>query len=152
MPYLFSFGSNHVDQLGDRIGREVVGEAAYLPDYQRVFRGWSRNWQGGVASMDPEDGSTVYGYIEEVTNRELRGLDRYEGRDYDRTPIVVFTEDGEEVDAIAYISSRDDFNEPTREYLEAIARTIRPFWQGARGRRVTWKDIKVIRPRRRRRR
>ena len=71
MTYLFNYGSNNLEQLSDRLGYKIDGEAAYLPKHGRVFRGWSRNWGGGVASITKDANRTVYGYIAEVTSLGL---------------------------------------------------------------------------------
>jgi hypothetical protein len=54
--YLFSYGSNHPDQLADRLERVVRGYGASLHGYRRVFRGHSQLWGGGVASLRKASG------------------------------------------------------------------------------------------------
>lgn len=147
--YLFCYGSNSTRQLEDRLGipggsRGSV-QGAYAPDYQRVFRGMSRTWGGGTASLKKKKGATTYGLIVELSPRDLKVLDRYEGVHsgvYKRQKMIVYTQEGEPVEAIAYVSLKKDFNPPTEEYLDAVARTISRFWEGENG-PVTADDIPI---------
>jgi len=147
--YLFCYGSNNTAQLEDRLGipggsRGVV-QGAYAPDYQRVFRGMSRNWGGGTASLKKKKGATTYGLVVELLPQDLDKLDRYEGVRsgvYKRQKIPVYTQDDEQLEAIAYVSLKKEFNPPTEEYLEAVADTISMFWEGSNG-PVTADDIPI---------
>jgi len=142
--YLFSYGSNSPRQLAERLGHAVTGRAAFVDDYLRAFRGWSQRWEGGVATLIPGRGKT-YGYIAEVTPADLAVLDRYEGvatGNYYRETMTVTTEDGDTVQAIAYLASSTEKNAPSRAYKRAVAETIGAFWQGSNG-PVTEEDITV---------
>ena len=149
--YLFSYGSNNPEQLSERLEYSVRGaQGAYADGWQRVFRGYSRNWGGGVASLLRKSGSTTYGYVAPVTAEDLDILDRYEGvrsGNYKRQQITVTTADGEEIRAVAYISRSREFNEPTKAYLRATAKTIGQFWSGSGG-PVKVSDIPIRNPKR----
>lgn len=130
MPLLFSYGSNNPTQLGERLGRPIKGTAAYLEGYSRVFRAWSKRWNGGVASLEPDPSRTTYGYVERVTEKELKILDGWE-RGYQRTPFQVQAASGDNWEtktAIAYVCLDKTYNKPSQEYLEAIVNTINSFW------------------------
>lgn len=131
--WLFSYGSNHPTQLVQRIGSVGAMRAAHAPDYKRVFRGFSTNWGGGVASLVRADGRPAYGYVADVTEDQLKKMDKYEGvasGKYRRARIPVLVDEATRpVDAIAYLSNSSDFNPPSREYLEAVAKTIGAFWK-----------------------
>ncbi len=137
MPLLFCYGSNNPAQLAARIGVSRAIYAAYSPSYKRVFRGWSNKWQGGVATLTPSLTRPAYGYVASVTSADLAKLDVFEGVQsghYERVliDVTVFKYKGipeSSQRAIAYIKYSDDFNRPSREYLEAIAKTIGTFWQ-----------------------
>lgn len=150
MPYLFSYGSNSPRQLGERLDKSIRGQPAYVEGYLRAFRGWSRKWQGGVATLikakDP-NGKT-YGYITKVTEADLDILDGYEGvpTNYRRKTLTVTTNEGDEVEAIAYIATSKDRNQPSNAYLDAVAETISSFWSEG-GRTITRKDITIRNPR-----
>lgn len=132
MAWLFSYGSNDPQQLGERLNREFVdGTGAWLEGYGRVFRGYSQRWGGGVASLDKDRSRNVYGWVTKVTNADLSTLDRFEGvasGNYRRITVHVKTLDGDEVDAIAYVSNSREFNKPSQAYLKAVVKTISSFW------------------------
>lgn len=141
---LFSYGSNGVEQLAERLGHPVETAPAYLRDYKRVFRGASRRWGGGgVAHLKKHRGGVVYGLVAIVTPADLDVLDRHEGVPtvYDRTQVTVHAPEAQP--AIAYV--RVDgalFNPPSRAYLEACAKTVGAYWRGAHG-RVTADDFEI---------
>jgi cation transport regulator ChaC len=142
--YLFSYGSNSPRQLAERLGHPVQGRAAFVEGYLRAFRGWSQRWEGGVATLIPGRGKT-YGYIAEVAPADLAVLDRYEGvatGNYYRETMTVTTDDGDTVQAIAYLASSTEKNAPSRAYKRAVAETIGAFWEGSNG-PVTEEDITV---------
>lgn len=142
--YLFSYGSNSPRQLAERLGHAVTGRAAFVDGYLRAFRGWSNRWEGGVATLIPGRGKT-YGYIAEVTPADLAVLDRYEGvatGNYRRQPLTATTNEGDVVEAIAYLASSTEKNAPSRAYKQAVAETISAFWAGSNG-PVTEDDITV---------
>lgn len=136
MPLLFSYGSNHPAQLTERIGPPKSIAPAVAPGHKRVFRGYSQNWGGGVASLAPSTSRPAYGYVAQVTEAQLREMDLYEGVSvgaYSRRKIKVIKVDPKtgkqsEVEAVAYIASSREFNKPSRKYLEAVLKTIRTFW------------------------
>ena len=141
--YLFSYGSNSPRQLAERLGHSVKGVGAYAPGMVRAFRGQSRPWGGGVATLICEVGGKAFGYIAEVTEADLAILDRYEGapRNYKQTRVDVVTEDGRKVKAMAYLATSTVKTPPSRAYLGAVAETINTFWSNSDGSVVTWHDI-----------
>lgn len=154
--WLFSYGSNHPEQLGSRIGRKVKGFPARLPGFHRVFRGFSRMWGCGVASLLKvnEPDAQVYGYVTQLSIEELESLDLWEGvasgegttsGAYRRQTFKVVAEiEGQEqyINAVAYVSTSNTFNEPSKEYLKAVVKTISPFWREG-GRKVKVSDIPI---------
>lgn len=144
MKYLFSYGSNHPAQLKERFGHPVITLPAVLSDYERVFRGHSRFWNGaGVASIEKKRGSRVYGIVCIVTKGDLEKMDRFEGVPfaYTREKIDVRV-NGAKMPAYVYVAKSREFNPPARDYLKAIARTINTYWRGANG-RVLPEDIPI---------
>lgn len=144
--WLFSYGSNSPSRLQSRLGHELDEvKAAYAPEYKRAFRGFSRTWGGGVATLIPRRGATTYGYIARVSDEDLRALDRFEGVAagvYKRDKITVETKTGP-VSAVVYLHTSRQFNEPTRDYLNAIVDTIRAFWFNKDGSTVQVSDIGI---------
>jgi gamma-glutamylcyclotransferase (GGCT)/AIG2-like uncharacterized protein YtfP len=96
---------------------------ATLPNYKLIFVGWSRQWRGGVASIKPLRGEKVPGAAYEISDIDLRRLDRYEGypQNHNRLKVTVFDEDGEPIEAVTYIKSgKVEETQPSREYLSVI--------------------------------
>jgi len=127
--YYFAYGSNlNQRQMRERCPDSEPKFIATLPNYKLVFVGWSRQWRGGVASIRPFRGERVPGAIYEVSDRNLRRLDSYEGypRSYTRLNVTVFDEGGEPIKAITYIKSgQSDEAQPSKEYLALIQQGYR---------------------------
>jgi len=124
--YLFSYGSNNTEQLTDRIRRkDLVSKPAYLENHTRIFAGYSKRWDGGVASIHPTKGSRVYGSLVRLTATELDKLDRFESG-YTRTRVtVVCQETHKHVDAIAYVKKQKHFTHfPSDAYMQAISKNL----------------------------
>ena len=127
--YYFAYGTNlNQGQMLERCPDSQPKFVATLPNYKLVFVGWSRQWRGGVASIRPFRGEKVLGAVYEVSDRDLRRLDSYEGypRSYNRLNVTVFDEDGEPTKAITYIKSgQSDEAQPSKEYLAPIQQGYR---------------------------
>lgn len=127
--YYFAYGSNlNQRQMLERCPDSEPKFIATLPNYKLVFVGWSRQWRGGVASIRPFRGERVPGAVYEVSDRNLRRLDSYEGypRSYTRLNVTVFDEGGEPIKAITYIKSgQSDEAQPSKEYLALIQQGYR---------------------------
>jgi gamma-glutamylcyclotransferase len=98
---------------------------ATLPNHKLIFAGWSRKWRGGVASIKPCRGERVIGAVYEISQACLRLLDEREGYPavYDRKKVIVFTEFGDPVEAVAYVKAeQSEQTQPSREYLATIQR------------------------------
>lgn len=129
-------------QLGERLGRRVVPSPGLLRGYQRVFRGRSRKWNGGVASLERKAGAITYGAIVALLEEDLVVLDRFEGvatGNYRREELLVEPASGPGVLAMTYISNSLIYNEPTRAYLEQVARTVGQVWTSDPP--VTWRSF-----------
>ena len=127
--YYFAYGSNlNKKQMLERCPDSKPIFIATLPNYKLVFVGWSRQWRGGVASIKPFRGEKVLGAIYEVSDKDWKRLDSYEGSpgNYIRFNITVFDEDGEPIKAITYVKS-GQFEEtpPSKEYLSIIQQGYR---------------------------
>jgi len=95
---------------------------ATLPNFKLIFAG-QLGRGGGVASIRPQRGEKVIGAVYEISDSDLKKLDRYEGYPtvYDRRKVLVFTETSDSVEAITYIKN-DQSQEapPSPEYLAKI--------------------------------
>ena len=127
--YYFAYGSNlNRKQMLERCPDSKPKFVATLPNYKLVFVGWARQWRGGVATIKRFRGEKVPGAVYEVSDRDLRRLDTYEGHpgNYNRLNVTVFDEDGEPIEAITYIKSgQSEETPPSREYLTVIQQGYR---------------------------
>ena len=127
--YYFAYGSNlNKKQMLERCPDSQPRFTATLHNYKFVFAGWSRQWRGGTASIKPFRGERVLGAIYEISDRDLRRLDKHEGYPdtYDRLKVTVYRETGEPVDAITYIKlSQSEETKPSPEYLVAVKQGYR---------------------------
>ena len=128
--YYFAYGSNlNKKQMLERCPESKPRFIATLPNYKLIFVGWSRQWRGGIASIKPFRGEKVPGAVYEISDRDLRRLDNYEGHpgNYNRLKVTVFDEDGEPYETITYIKAAGQSEEtpPSREYGALIQQGYR---------------------------
>ena len=125
MPVYFAFGSNmDATQMARRCPGARPLDQATLLRHRLVFRGPSRNRGGGVASVDPADHQEVRGLLWEITDDDLRTLDRVEGAPqwYKRASVVVDLDDGTRREAILYRLPEHVLEmTPTDAYYDQIA-------------------------------
>ena len=127
--YYFAYGPD----LNKKLMRQRCPDSkpefiARLPNYKLVFVGWSRQWRCGLVNIRPFRGERVPGAIYEVSDRDWKRLDRYQGYpgNYTRLDVTVFDEDGEPVKAITYIKSgQAEEAQPSKEYLAPIQQGYR---------------------------
>jgi len=139
MSLLFSYGANYPARLTKTLGHGIETWKAYAPGYERVFRGYSKRWGGGVASLLLNPEAETLGYVTRVTAADLRILDAREEvpTAYLRVEIPVVINQGP-TEAWAYIARSPLFYPPTKRYLEAVAATVAAHWDD-----VSWQDIPV---------
>ena len=126
--YYFAYGLNvGKKQMLERCPDSKPRFIATLHNYKLIFTGWSRQWQGGVASIKPFRGERVLGAIYEVSDSDLRQLDKYEGyNDYNRLKVMVADEYGDAVEAVTYIKIRQsEETQPSKEYLAVLLQGYR---------------------------
>ena len=127
--YYFAYASNlNRQQMRERCPDSKPMFVATLPNYKLVFAGWSRQWRGGKASIQRFRGEKVIGGVYEVSERDLRRLDKYEScpGDYNRLKVTVFDEDGSPIEAVTYIKSGQlEETPPSKEYLAVIQQGYR---------------------------
>ena len=129
MMYYFAYASNlNKKQMLERCPDSKPLLVATLPNYKLVFAGWSRQWRGGVATIKLFRRERVLGAVYEISERDLRRLDKYEGypSNYDRMNVTVFGENGKPIEAVTYIKSgRLEETQPSKEYLVVIQQGYR---------------------------
>ena len=122
--YYFAYGSNlNRKQMLERCPESKPVAIATLPNYKLVFVGWSRQWRGGVANIKGFKGEKALGAVYEISDRDLRRLDKYEGYpgNYNRLNVTVFNENGDPIEAITYIKAgQSEETQPSPEYLSIM--------------------------------
>ncbi len=122
--YYFAYASNLSHrQMSERCPNGQPRFKAVLPNYKLIFAGWSRKWRSGTASVKPFQGEKVSGAVYEISERDLRLLDRHEDcpGTYNHLNVLVITEDGEATKAVTYIKrEQSEETQPSREYLAVI--------------------------------
>jgi gamma-glutamylcyclotransferase (GGCT)/AIG2-like uncharacterized protein YtfP len=128
----FAYGSNlSKKQMSARCPDSKPKISVILPNYKLIFAGYSRNWNGGTASIKPFKGQRVNGAIYEISEKDLIKLDKFENYPllYDRIKVTTWTDTGDPVEAITYIKKEQSpETKPSREYLSLIMQGYRD-WQ-----------------------
>lgn len=125
--YLFSYGSNNPEQLKERLKKQsdIMYIPACIKDYTRIFGGYSKKWDGAVASIYPCKGRHVYGILTRVTHVDIDILDKYEQGYYRKIIEVVEIQSNKKRRAIIYIKNDITYIcPPSKEYIAAIQKTL----------------------------
>jgi gamma-glutamylcyclotransferase (GGCT)/AIG2-like uncharacterized protein YtfP len=129
--YYFAYASNlNRKQMAERAPDSKPKFIATLPNFKLTFTARPGR-QGGVASITPHKGEKVLGAVYEISERDLKRLDSYEGYPtvYDRRKVTVWTETNEPVEAITYVKiEQSQAAKPSVEYLALIQQGYRD-WQ-----------------------
>ena len=127
--YYFAYGSNlSRKQMKERCPDSKPMFVVSLRNYKLVFVGWLRQWRGGVASIRSFRGEMILGAIYEVSERDLRRLDKYEGypEAYTRVNVKVTNGFGNQIEAVTYIKAgQSEEVQPSKEYLSVIQQGYR---------------------------
>ena len=133
-PLYFAYGSNlEPVQMAQRCPDHRVVGRAVLRGHRIRFRGYGRDWQGAVATVEPDPARDVHGVVFALTENDYRTLDGYEGYDgpgaesslYDRVRVKVEVEGGKMIDVETYVIRPLPEGEPSRRYRDAIVRGMR---------------------------
>lgn len=131
--YYIAYGSNlNVQQMAWRCPGAKVAGVGTLQDWQLLFRG-SRT--GSYLTIEPKEGASVPVGVWEITERDEKALDSYEGFPrfyYKRTiPVRVInykTGKAKKVEALVYIMHEDrPLGVPTQFYVDICAEGYRDF-------------------------
>lgn len=127
--FLFCYGSNNPKQLEERLERRVKTYPAFILGYQRIYRGWSNKWQGGVGSLKKMPGKICYGLAVEVDKHDIENMDYYEGYPsyYSKKHIKGYV-NGESEKMLVYLAKSKEWNAPSVAYLKAIYKTVSTHW------------------------
>ena len=125
----FAYGSSlNKKQMKEQAPESQPKVTAVLPNFKLVFLGWSRQWKGGTANIRTSHGDKVTGGVYEITDRDLRRLDSYEGYPHEsnRINVTVFTEDGQALKVVTYVkTARAEEARPSPEYVAVIKQGYR---------------------------
>ncbi len=126
--YYFAYGSNlNRKQMSQRCPAAKPLFKATLPNYRLIFAR-SPDSRHGVATIQRFMDEKVFGGIYEISEKDLKSLDRNEGypSTYDRINVTVFNEDGEPLKVITYIKTDQSAEaKPSPEYLALIQQGYR---------------------------
>lgn len=116
----FAYGNNiNLDQMTRRCPHAVVIGPVDLPDYRLAFRA------SGVATILPEEGSTVHGLLWNLTPECELSLDHYEGcpNFYEKQDLIAYGINGERYPVMAYVMTPENARiiaEPIPYYCSGI--------------------------------
>lgn len=120
----FAYGSNmDLDQMRSRCpGTKVIG-VGQLPHYKIAFTRWSRSWKSGTADILPERGEIVYGALYDLSQDDLKKMDKFADypNSYIRQDVVVSCE-GEQLPALTYVARRSGVFFPSQSYIGKMVR------------------------------
>lgn len=125
-----AYGSNlHLGQMRYRCPDAKVYGSGVIKNYSLTFWGnWSRN---GVATILPGSDTDVPVGIWEISARDEKNLDVYEGWPhlYRKEDIEVVMDDGSTVTAMVYIMNEDRMRPafPSESYFDTIATGYKSF-------------------------
>ncbi len=127
----FAYGSNlSREQMKERCpGSKLIGPG-WIDGYRLEFNFPSVRWGGGAADIIAEKGSVVWGLIYEISDGDLKSLDKYESypTGYDRFLIDVQTDQGVMKGVWTYfVVDKKEFIPPTKVYLNIIKDAAREF-------------------------
>ncbi|XP_026758950.1 gamma-glutamylcyclotransferase-like [Galleria mellonella] len=97
-----------------------------LDDHQLDFIKYSNHWKGTSATIVPTTGTSVWGAIWRIQNKDMPALDRQEGVDtnwYFPKTVNIFTSNGKTVECRTY---QQTINPPPRSDNEDIPSDRRP--------------------------
>jgi len=122
--YYFAYGSDlSQKEMRERCPDSKPKFPATLPNFKLIFTGYSRKWHGGVASIKLSREGKVIGAVYEISERDLKLLDKYEGYPIfcDRLKVIVMTRDREAVEAITYVKrEKTEETQLSQEYIEVM--------------------------------
>jgi gamma-glutamylcyclotransferase (GGCT)/AIG2-like uncharacterized protein YtfP len=128
MAYYFAYGSNaDTSRLENRIKRKIKGKRAELKDHVLHFSK-DNTLTDAYADIVEKSGEIVYGVLYELTDKEIKTLDKFEGigvkgdESYARKRMKVLCE-GKTYDAFVYVMTiKRKFEQPKEQYLEHITK------------------------------
>lgn len=122
MKTYIAYGSNmNVEQMKWRCPDAEVIATGMLEGWKLTFRGHSK---GGVATIEPDEGSSVPVVIWKISALDERNLDRYEGFPhlYTKENVRAVCRGRKPIEGMAYIMTKGyKLSGPSGYYLDVIA-------------------------------
>ena len=129
MPWVFLYSDLEPAALATTLGRApFVSLPASLPKYQISFKGKSRKWGGGLATLEKKSKAWVYGSIHLLPPEDIKKLDSYYS--YFKKIVVPILIDAtqDKVKAETYIIKDATYADPSDEYIKAMLKHLKFFW------------------------
>ena len=121
--YYLAYGSNlNLAQMMDRCPDASKVGTAKMEDYRLLFKGHDGNCH---LTIEPAKGESVSVGVFKISERDETSLDSYEGFPlyYYKKDFEVVLDDGQRIEAFAYIMTDDEQNQPgfpSRAYYERV--------------------------------
>jgi gamma-glutamylcyclotransferase len=116
---------------------------ATLPEHTIKFCRWSSQWRCGLASVIPSPGEQVWGAIFEVTDEDLKLMDRFEDdvppSAFRQVQVTVLTEVGEKIPVVTYAATPIGKFKPKAHYLDWVMKGLK-HWKLPEEAIETWKS------------
>jgi gamma-glutamylcyclotransferase len=116
---------------------------ATLPEHTIKFCRWSSQWRCGLASVIPSPGEQVWGAIFELTEEDLKLMDRFEEdvppSAFRQVQVTVISEAGEKIPVTTYAATPIGKFKPKAHYLDWVMKGLK-HWKLPEEAVETWKS------------
>jgi len=126
--YYLAYGSNmNCEQMRKRCPENIFIKKAYLKDYKFIYDDYSKNWNGAVGNVVESKDNIVWGVVFEITEKDLKNLDKHEGYPevYNRKQIDIYDNEGNVLSAIVYLREKQDEGKPSEAYENMVIQSAR---------------------------
>ena len=132
------------------IGKWLDARRAELKGFKLVFDAYSASWRGGVANLEEDESSKVYGVAYKITSEQLEKLDKFEGvpQRSARIGVEIEVEGIGKVKAMTHVAVNPRKGQvyPSREYLGAMIKGAKQHGLGEEALRIIRKAAGNINP------
>ena len=116
---------------------------ATLPEHTIKFCRWSSQWRCGLASVLSSPGEQVWGGVFEVTDEDLKLMDRFEDdvppSAFRHVQVTVLTETGDKIPVTTYAATPIGKFKPKAHYLDWVMKGLK-HWKLPEEAIETWKS------------
>jgi len=118
----FAYGSNmNAAQMTERCPDSKYIFKARLPNFRLDFTTYSRTRGGGAADVVPDGEAEVWGLVYELTEGDLKRMDKREGPNYRRSPMQLDAGKHGDMTAWVYeVINKQPFEAPTVAYRQLL--------------------------------